>query len=129
MTRTIAVTGASGYVGRLVCERLAADGHHVVAIGRNADRLPGGPRIERREADVTDAEAIAAALLGTDAAYYLVHAMTEGGEFADRDRKAAETFASAARRVGVSRIVYLGGLGGGDDASEHLSSRHEVGEI
>jgi uncharacterized protein YbjT (DUF2867 family) len=129
MTRTIAVTGASGYVGRLVCERLAADGHHVVAIGRHADRLPRDARIERREADVTDAEAIAAALLGADAAYYLVHTMTEGGEFADRDRTAAATFASAAKRVGVSRIVYLGGLGSEEDASKHLSSRHEVGDI
>src|SRR6476646_479941 len=42
---------------------------------------------------------------------------------------AAENFAAAARRRGVSRIVYLGGLGPEHDLSVHLESRHEVGRI
>src|SRR3954471_7435247 len=111
MNRTIAVTGASGYVGQLVCAGLADEGHRVVAIARNADRLPHGERIEQYAADVSDTDAIAAALRGTDVAYYLVHAMTEGGEFADRDRHTAKTFAAAARAADVQRIIYLGGLG------------------
>ena len=48
--------------------------------------------------------------------------------FAQRDRQAARNFAQAARRVGVSRIVYLGGLGDDSaDLSHHLASRHETG--
>src|SRR6476660_6858382 len=55
--------------------------------------------------------------------------MAASGPFADADRRGAENFAAAARRSGVSRIVYLGGLGGEDDISAHLESRHEVGRI
>ena len=39
-------------------------------------------------------------------------------------------FGEAARDAGVERVVYLGGLGPtGEDASEHLRSRHEVAEL
>jgi uncharacterized protein YbjT (DUF2867 family) len=51
------------------------------------------------------------------------------GTFADRDRRAAEHFARAARDAGVRRIVYLGGLVPADvAASPHLASRLEVEE-
>ena len=50
--------------------------------------------------------------------------------FRERDRQAAAGFAAAAAAAGVDRIIYLGGLGRDDEAlSEHLRSRHEVGEI
>ena len=45
------------------------------------------------------------------------------------DRTAARNFGDAARRAGVRRIVYLGGLATGDEAfSKHLKSRIETGE-
>jgi len=48
-------------------------------------------------------------------------------EYAKRDLDLAHTFAIAARDAGVSRIIYLGGLGEtGSDLSEHLSSRRNV---
>lgn len=50
-----------------------------------------------------------------------------GAGYADKDRQLALQLASAAREVGVGRIIYLGGLGEtGADLSEHLSSRREV---
>ena len=49
--------------------------------------------------------------------------------FAQRDRFGAHNFAQAARRRGVRRIIYLGGLGGDGELSTHLASRLEVGEI
>ena len=39
----------------------------------------------------------------------------------------AENFSDAAASAGLERIVYLGGLGAGDELSKHLSSRQEVG--
>jgi uncharacterized protein YbjT (DUF2867 family) len=68
-------------------------------------------------------------------AYYLVHSMGgrtigENRIFAERDRVAAKNFIRAADKAGVSRIIYLGGLGEtGDGLSKHLASRQEVGEI
>jgi uncharacterized protein YbjT (DUF2867 family) len=51
----------------------------------------------------------------------------KGGDFAERDRRGAENFGRAAKAANVGRIVYLGGLPGGD--SEHLASREEVAKI
>ena len=54
--------------------------------------------------------------------------MTSATSFQEHDRGAAN-LAAAARKAGVRRIVYLGGLGAGGDLSSHLSSRQEVGRI
>jgi uncharacterized protein YbjT (DUF2867 family) len=57
--------------------------------------------------------------------------MSGSADFEKEDRQAAQNFAESAKRSGVQRIIYLGGLG--DDAdpklSPHLRSRHEVGAI
>lgn len=124
----MAVVGASGYVGRILTNYLASPGQRVVVIARKLDRLPAGRGIEARIADVGDPDATSRALAGVTTAYYLVHAMAGGDGFAERDRALARSFASAARSASLHRIVYLGGLGG-QDTSEHLASRHEVGEI
>ena len=130
----VLVTGATGYVGgRLVPELLAA-GHEVVCLARSPGKLRARPwhdEVEVVQGDVRDVEAVAAAMEGCVAAYYLVHSMDGEGGFAERDRRFAEAFRSAAERAGVGRIVYLGGLGtdDGDELSEHLRSRHEVGRV
>jgi uncharacterized protein YbjT (DUF2867 family) len=55
--------------------------------------------------------------------------MGSTGSFEEDDRRAAITFAAAAREAGVRRIIYLGGLGAGVGLSSHLSSRQEVGRL
>ena len=83
---------------------------------RRSSTTPSGPTGSRWcEGDVTDAESLAAAMDGVDAAYYLVHSMGGGGSFFDRDRPAATTFRDAAAKASIERIVYLGGLGRDDD--------------
>jgi uncharacterized protein YbjT (DUF2867 family)/uncharacterized protein YndB with AHSA1/START domain len=80
---------------------------------------------------VLDTDALADAMEGCDAAYYLIHAMESGSDdFASRDRALAQSFADAATRAGIDRNIYLGGLGElGEDLSEHLRSRREVEDI
>jgi uncharacterized protein YbjT (DUF2867 family) len=125
---TLAVVGASGYVGRLLCGRLAGAGHRVIGLARNVEGLTGMQGLERVSVDVADTSACAEALAGAEVAYYLVHAMAGGPGFAERDRATAQAFGEAARRARVRRIVYLGGLGEGS-LSPHLGSRQEVGDI
>ena len=56
--------------------------------------------------------------------------MGAGKDFEDEDRIAARNFAEAAKRNGVRRIIYLGGLGEEQQQlSKHLRSRQEVGHI
>jgi uncharacterized protein YbjT (DUF2867 family) len=125
----IAVAGATGYLGGLLCRRLQEEGHEVRALARHPERA-GDLReagCELVGADVLEPETLGAALQEVEVAYYLVHSMGRGadGDYAERDQLGAENFAAAAAASGVGRIVYLGGLGEG---SKHLDSRHRTAE-
>src|SRR5207245_2660619 len=71
------------------------------------------------------------ALQGVHTAYYLVHLMSGSKNFEKEDRQAATNFAEAAKKAGVRRLIYLGGLGDdtASDLSPHLRSRHDVGKF
>ena len=120
----VLVAGSSGFVGRRLCPALQAAGHSVQAMTRHPDTYSGaGTPVY---GDVHEADSLAAALAGCDAAYYLVHSLGNA-DFTRRDADAAREFARAAADAGLGRIIYLGGLGDdGDDLSEHLRSRREV---
>lgn len=128
----VLVTGATGYVGGRLVPRLLDAGHAVRVMVRDPDRIRGRPwrrRVEVVRGDVHDADSLAVALRGIDAAYYLVHGMSDGADFAERDRADARRFGDIARAAGVRRIVYLGGLGDpAADLSHHLRSRQQVGD-
>lgn len=127
----ILLTGATGFVGGRLLAALERDGRPVRAVTRRpealADRVAASTEVVR--CDVNDVDSLRPALSGVDAAYYLVHSLGSSGSFRDDDRAAAETFARAAADASVGRLIYLGGLGGDDELSEHLASRQEVGEI
>ncbi len=126
----VLVTGATGYVGGRLVPRLLRRGHAVRCMARDPARLAGRPwpGVEIVEGDLAEPGAAERALEGIDVAYYLVHSMTRGEAFRDRDRAMAEAFGTAAKRAGVQRIVYLGGLGDpAEFRSMHLASRQEVG--
>lgn len=126
----VLVTGATGFVGgRLVPELLSA-GHEVTAMVRDADRYDAPNDVHIVEADLLEPATLVGAFAEIDTAYYLVHSMQAGGDFAQRDRLAARHFVAAASEAGVERVIYLGGLGEtGDVLSEHLRSRQEVEAI
>jgi uncharacterized protein YbjT (DUF2867 family) len=127
----ILLTGASGYVGGRLLEALEGAGARLRCMTRRPEELGGrvAAGTEVVPGDVLDPDSLDRALAGVDVAYYLVHSMASGTGYHDADRRGASAFAGAARRAGVGRIVYLGGLGRGDDLSAHLSSRQEVGRI
>ena len=130
---TVLLTGASGYVGGRLLPLLEATPIKLRCLARSPDKLRPlvNSSTEIIRGDVLDPPSLEAALQGVQTAYYLVHLMSGSSDFEQEDRQAALNFAAAARKAGVQRIIYLGGLG--DDAdpklSPHLRSRHEVGEI
>lgn len=129
----VLVTGATGYIGGRLVPELLARGHEVRCAARTPSKLDGRPwrdQVEVAEFDVFDRPSLDAAVAGCDAVYFLIHSMDGEDAFAERDRKAAANVRDACAAAGVSRIVYLGGLGDeDDDLSEHLRSRHEVGKV
>ncbi|QSG13607.1 NAD(P)H-binding protein [Halapricum desulfuricans] len=126
----VLVTGATGFVGSSLVPALLDAGHEVVAMTRDADRYDPPDGVDVVEGDLLEPETLAGDFDGIDAAYYLVHSLQTGGDFEERDRRAATNFSAAASAAGVDRVVYLGGLGEtGDDLSPHLRSRQEVEQL
>lgn len=127
----ILLTGGSGYVGGRLLPLLESTGRPLRCLARRPEYLR--PRVaestEVVQADVLDAATLPLALEGVHTAYYLVHSMGAAEDFEENDRRGASNFARAALDAGVRRVIYLGGLGHGDDLSAHLRSRQEVGRI
>ncbi|MEW2249711.1 NAD(P)H-binding protein [Streptomyces sp. NPDC006975] len=93
---TILVTGATGTLGRLVTERLRADGHEVRELSRHtrpyaADLRRGGP--------------------GLDAAVQGVDTVVHCASGPRGDEEAARHLIAAARRAGVGHLVYISIVG------------------
>ncbi|MEO8693585.1 MAG: NAD(P)H-binding protein [Acidimicrobiales bacterium] len=123
----VLVAGGTGFVGSRLVPRLLADGYRVRVLTRSPSTRDDSA-IEV-VGDVNDSDTLDAALDGVDLAYYLVHSLGRD-DFESTDREGAHNFAQAAKRAGVRRVVYLGGLGReADDLSPHLRSRREVERI
>jgi uncharacterized protein YbjT (DUF2867 family) len=132
----ILVAGASGYVGSRLVPVLVEGGAEVVALSRNSGRLAVSlgchAGLTTVVADLLDPASLEDVLDDVDLAYYLVHSMDAGADFVEKDGRAAANFAAAAKRAGLPRIIYLGGLVppiDEEDLSPHLASRLEVGRI
>jgi len=127
---TILVTGGTGYIGGRLVEELLGRGYAVRVMVRksspeHAERWPGAEIVV---ADAGDLASLVMALKGIHAAYYLIHSLLLGPkEFEATDHANARNFRIAASQNGVSRIIYLGGLGDVRTyLSPHLRSRMQV---
>jgi uncharacterized protein YbjT (DUF2867 family)/uncharacterized protein YndB with AHSA1/START domain len=129
----VLVTGASGYIGGRLVPRLLEAGYAVRCLARSPRKLAdrpwsAHPRVEIVAGDAAEVDSLHRAMAGCGPAFYLLHSMVAaGGDYAAHDRLLAERFAQAASEAGLTRIIYLGGLGElGAGLSEHLASRREV---
>ena len=92
---------------------------------RSRGRQLEGEGCELHEGDVTDPASLEGVGREIDVAYFLIHAMAGGHGFEERERQGALNFAKMAKREGVKRVIYLGGLGE-ESVSQHLRSRNET---
>jgi uncharacterized protein YbjT (DUF2867 family) len=131
MDAPVLLTGATGYIGGRLLRRFEEAGRPVRCLARSPERVRATrSTTEVVPGDCLDEESLDLALAGVDSAYYLVHSMSVGADFAAVGRHAAANFGGAAARAGVRRVIYLGGLA--DQAgslSSHLQSRAETGSV
>ncbi len=129
-SRSVLVTGATGFVGRALLPELVRAGHQVRATTRVVARAAPTKGVDWIRCDIDVRSDVERALEGVDAAYFLVHGMGGGRhDYAARERRAARQFADIAASARVKRIIYLGGVAPKGRPSEHLKSRLAVGEI
>src|SRR3954469_4425640 len=102
------VFGATGLLGTRIVDEALARGHDVTAVARDATRGDThGGRVGTAGADVTDAEAVAKAAAGHDAALSAVGQH----ETPDMLTDAARGLLDGLARAGVGRLVVAGGAG------------------
>lgn len=126
----IVITGGTGFVGRSLCEHLAARNAACRLVvptrrlsrGRSVQVLP---TVDLVQADVHDPQAMAAVLQGADALVHLV-AILHGDDAAfDRVHvQLPRSLAAACAQAGVRRVVHVSALGVGLQApSAYLRSK------
>lgn len=125
------LTGATGYVGGRLLQSLEESGVRLRCLARRPEYLAArvAPGTEVVGGDVLDAESLSRAMNGVATAYYLVHSMSDDGDWEELERRSARVFGEVAAEAGVQRIIYLGGLGTGPNLSDHLQTRQDVGRI
>lgn len=124
------IAGATGFIGSRLAGSLTGADASVRCLVR--DRSKARPLeaagLDLHVGDIADAESLMGAGRDVEVAYYLIHAMAGGAGFAERERSGALNFARMAKREGVKRVIYLGGLGEASK-SQHLRSRHETARV
>lgn len=126
----ILVTGANGFVGQALMERLLDSGHEITALVRKKSKHKKKfDRVKFIQGDLLHPEKLPE-LTDIDKAYYLVHGLKgEDNLFEYQESIAAVNFVNWLRPTNAG-IIYLGGLGPQvESLSPHLRSRHLTGAI
>ncbi|MGD6817902.1 NAD(P)H-binding protein [Metabacillus sp. 113a] len=131
----IALTGASGYIGNNLLQKLTGYSD-VIALSRNGDSRENSDHVEWRSCDLYSLDSAEKGLEGADYAVYLVHSMMPSAKltqakFEDMDLILADNFARAAKKNGIKQIIYMSGIIPEDteELSRHLESRLEVEKV
>jgi uncharacterized protein YbjT (DUF2867 family) len=134
----ILLTGATGYIGQRLLPLLAAAGHDVVCLVRDARRfaLPDTlgeelrPRVSVAQGDLLKPDSLADLPLDIEAAYYLVHSMSGNGKnFFQLEQQSAHNFTKYLDRTAARQIIYLSGIANDEGLSVHLRSRSAVESV
>lgn len=133
---TICVIGGSGFVGRHLCQQLAARGYRVRVPTRereSAKALTLLPTVELVVADVHKPDALAATVTGCDAVINLVGVLHDAGGargFQAAHVELANKVVAACRAGGIRRLLQMSALAAAPDApSAYLRSKGEAERI
>lgn len=134
---TVSVFGGTGFLGRRLVKRLAAEGASVRVVVRHPERagsaLPAAmlERVTVVRADVGDPSSVAVAVAGADAVVNAVSAYIEkdGVTFESVHVIGAETLARESAAAGVARFVLVSGIGADPDSQSRYIRARGRGEV
>lgn len=97
----VALIGATGRIGASICNELLQRGHQVTGITRNPEKAPTREGLSAVKGDITEPEALSAALKGNDAV------ISSAVFWPD----SSALLIDAVKRSGVARFIAVGGAG------------------
>ena len=130
----VLLTGSTGYIGKRLLQQLREQGHEVICLVRNLERLMTSEQsmegIHGIEADLLKPVPASLYTLDIDVAFYLIHSMsTSITEFMKEEALSAGNFAEFIRQTNCQQIIYLSGISNSKKLSRHLQSRRNVEDI
>lgn len=135
--RTIAVTGASGFVGRSIVRELLSRGWAVRGLVRSRDKarkvLPKDDRLAIVQGDSLDEDTVSQLVAGASAAINTLGIIREaphGQTFTKIHIQSVQVLVDACRGAGVRRIVHMSAIGVREDGpAEYQRSKWRGEEI
>jgi uncharacterized protein YbjT (DUF2867 family) len=129
----VLVTGATGFIGRRLIHLLLQHGHVVYALVR----IKGAeifatkpPNLHLLYGDLRDSNALNNLPNDIDAAYYLMHSMSDiSSGLLATEKRVAENFVAAVKKTKIAQVIYLGGIIDEKELSPHLAARKMVEQI
>lgn len=110
-TKTLAIFGATGGVGRQLTRQALDAGHRVVAYVRDPSKLPEHERLTSVQGELDDAAAIARAVAGADAVLSALGPRQNTPDQVEVFGTAMQNLLDAMKAHGVKRLVSISGAG------------------
>jgi uncharacterized protein YbjT (DUF2867 family) len=133
LARRVAITGATGYLGRAITAKLSQKGHHVRALIRPGTRDRVAPGAEAHELDLFDVNELARGLENCDTVVHLVGTAhpspRKAPEFVRVDLASARACVAAAMRSAVTHFVYVSVAQPAPVMKAYLSARAEAERV
>jgi uncharacterized protein YbjT (DUF2867 family) len=122
------LTGATGFVGRHMLQRLLSEGHSVRAVVRDSTKVADAAKgaVEYCTGDVVSGKGLDEGMQGCDAVIHLVGIIMEKGSntFEAVHHLGVRNVVDAAQRNGIKRFVLMSALGArADGVAEYQTSK------
>jgi uncharacterized protein YbjT (DUF2867 family) len=125
----ILITGANGYIGQRLIPALLQQGHALYCCVRHLSRFKAEHKKENiipLQIDFLQPEPSFHFPATIDAAFYLIHSMSTGKDFAEKELASASAFLKLIEETECRQIIYLSGIVNENNLSKHLESRLAV---
>ena len=129
----ILLTGATGYIGKRLLPVLVENGYSVVCCVRDTSRFNPPkvllPYIEVIQIDFLEKSTLDRIPTDIDAAYYLIHSMSNSSNYQELEEESAINFRDVINKTNARQVIYLSGIVNETVLSDHLMSRKNVESI
>jgi hypothetical protein len=109
---SIALLGATGFVGSALLNEALNRGHTITAIVRHPEKLEPRDRLVVKEGDVYDSALLANLIQGQDAVISAFNPGWKDPNLYDDQVRGTASIVAAIKKAGIKRVLWVGGAGG-----------------